>query len=1827
MNPIRSLIVAAAFVVASFVSSAQTLTFIGNSNKNSLEYALGEEITFTVSLVDKDANNAPVAGLPLKWTLSGDDSSINKSGTATSATDPLTVKTSMSTPGFVRLKVEVEVGGKWLDGNTEFFDGGAGVDVMNISQKALPADFATFWQTETNRLYTTPYTVVCTNFNPSGAASGVVYKLFDITTFEGEKHATGILAMPEGADPKECGIIATFNGYGWGRTGLPNATDVKKGNIIIAVTRHGEDPVNDDPTYYDPTLKNEMGLDKSGAQKSYCWRNNDYTVQDTDFYKMLMRDLRAMQWAKSLPEWNGTALKTSGGSMGGYQAIGCASLDAAVTECNASIPWCSDLSGGVEYRYMTGWRPDWTANLDYVDLKNLATLMKCPVTFTAGLGDYVCPPSGEINLYKNLPTPKKATFTQNMGHGSTHGPSCSSYTLQDGSFDPPTPPPQPVVGRNLKWSWVDGNSNKKWSNPQNWKDTVGNTNAVPRSGDTLSLSSAGNPSLNDIEGLELKRFNIGEGGYQYQDQNNCKAITLRADSEGLYNTGYLYLDIPLIIEGTNMTISSTSSLVPRRGWRSYDDKPCGIVKIGNGTAGFSNINGGSAECAGFKYVELQEGNWAYGLNGQKHMHYLPTNQVFTFGAKNTGLWIGAPCVFTNFWLRETGTAVGKPHTIGNQNDNGKIYRGKLTICGTPPDDSTVFTGTFVTCADFCWSPDSSAKEFVVAGGNNTTTGDLEVANGTVRLTNGSTYSKLDKLTLSGGANTRLQLDTVPSVAFRGKLLTLATGREKISAPAGARLTFDRGTVGGARLLAGVYGAGGQSVDWIVGGGSVEILLDVAPTTLTWVGGHSDNVWNDPQNWTNPDGASDVPYACDQIVIVSSAGAIKVPAGTTLNCKTAYVDTRRLLAGTYGAGGTAVDWIVGGGSVVVAENIVATLTWTGNAGNKKWSDANNWTNTTTGQPDAPQDGDTLKLASAGDTQKNDIVGLKPYKIIPAGNNAYSNPGGNALIFEEGSWGVENGGYMYYMMPTVVRAKKITMYCSSSAGYTTGFYNDEGNEFEIDKTGGGLFAFKTGAGGSPNTFTGLKRINVLAGSLSFGWQGTGQMANFPAGMEVNFAASSTKLQFDQNTSFKDFCLVETGTAVGGSHSMGVQDGAKVITFTITGTPAVNPMVFTGDILNPLSFTWAPDTAASEFVLSGTTAKISTTKTITVTRGTMRLTGGATFKALGTLALSEGGVFAIDTQPDAFVVNQLTMASANDRLRLASGVVMSVTAATVNGQVLATGVYDGRGICGTKVDWIEGKGCLSVGGAPVVYPQEAETGVPMSWTANGGNDTSIGNGSNWGAAGSTALPDFAAGSLVATFGAGTGAQLDRRALFKGLNLAAPGAFAFTTAGSSAQAFLGSGGITTAGSGRTYDWAWPLYLMANQAWTVGATDVLNVNGNIGAINAEQLTLNGAGTVNFNASLDYDGQVNLRAGTINLNVDNALGSSATQPIAMDMSAAKIYFNGVTLNRTIRNTASTAGNNALYVKANTVNVLNGDLDVSPAVEGKINWGLDSTLRIKGHVKRATTAWFNFNGSGNATHRATLHLDSNTEIVNGSAFSTGSGMNLYFNAPSNQLGGVWFWFTGGNSTLYTTVPYAFAKTAGGQRSVVKCANANSEWNLCGCDQELAQFGAASPFRVTSDTPAMLHLATDSIYYSGDYCVTNTAVFKGGAGLSFDGTKYLHFGGVCDSTGTVQVTKGELRLLAAARWQNASAAVVKGGEMRVDSKNAFGKKTAVRFEGTAGTMNLAYTGSMAVKSLSVGGEELPEGVYGSAASGAPNVLDRLTGTGRLRVGQVGLYLLIR
>ncbi|WP_366942970.1 acetylxylan esterase [uncultured Victivallis sp.] len=64
-----------------------------------------------------------------------------------------------------------------------------------------------------------------------------------------------------------------------------------------------------------------------------------------------------------------------------------------------------------------GWAPGYTETLRYFDTANLATRVKCPTTIAIGLGDYVCPPSGQMILFRNLAGEKTIKIHQNRIHG------------------------------------------------------------------------------------------------------------------------------------------------------------------------------------------------------------------------------------------------------------------------------------------------------------------------------------------------------------------------------------------------------------------------------------------------------------------------------------------------------------------------------------------------------------------------------------------------------------------------------------------------------------------------------------------------------------------------------------------------------------------------------------------------------------------------------------------------------------------------------------------------------------------------------------------------------------------------------------------------------------------------------------------------------------------------------------------------------------------------------------------------------------------------------------------------------------------------------------------------------------------------------------------------------------------------------------------------------------------------------------------------------------------------------------------------------------------
>jgi cephalosporin-C deacetylase-like acetyl esterase len=84
------------------------------------------------------------------------------------------------------------------------------------------------------------------------------------------------------------------------------------------------------------------------------------------------------------------------------------------------------VSGAENNGRLDSWfMPSWVEGLGYFDTTNHAKRIRGKVKIYAGLGDYVCPPSGEIVLYNSIKSPVTLSFRQ----GRTHG-----YEMKDGEL-------------------------------------------------------------------------------------------------------------------------------------------------------------------------------------------------------------------------------------------------------------------------------------------------------------------------------------------------------------------------------------------------------------------------------------------------------------------------------------------------------------------------------------------------------------------------------------------------------------------------------------------------------------------------------------------------------------------------------------------------------------------------------------------------------------------------------------------------------------------------------------------------------------------------------------------------------------------------------------------------------------------------------------------------------------------------------------------------------------------------------------------------------------------------------------------------------------------------------------------------------------------------------------------------------------------------------------------------------------------------------------------------------------------------------------------------
>jgi cephalosporin-C deacetylase-like acetyl esterase len=283
-----------------------------------------------------------------------------------------------------------------------------------------PADFDAFWAEKRAELDAVP---VRADREEVELPARDAKKYPDVVCYDvkvdcsGNAPVSGYLCMPRGAKPKSLPAIVHFHGAGV-RSAKPYPIFGRTA-IAFDINAHGID--NGKPESYYKELY------ATGYLKDYrlaSWEDH----RSNYFAGMFVRVMRALDYVKSLPEWDGQTLVVSGGSQGGAQSLAAAALDSQVTLCVSHVPSLCDLGAGAVKRRPGGPLPSLPLEKQrdpalireaaYVDLVFFANRIKCPVYLAVGLGDNTCIATSSYIFYNALPESafKRIAVWPNLGH-------------------------------------------------------------------------------------------------------------------------------------------------------------------------------------------------------------------------------------------------------------------------------------------------------------------------------------------------------------------------------------------------------------------------------------------------------------------------------------------------------------------------------------------------------------------------------------------------------------------------------------------------------------------------------------------------------------------------------------------------------------------------------------------------------------------------------------------------------------------------------------------------------------------------------------------------------------------------------------------------------------------------------------------------------------------------------------------------------------------------------------------------------------------------------------------------------------------------------------------------------------------------------------------------------------------------------------------------------------------------------------------------------------------------------------------------------------------
>lgn len=411
---------------------AKSKTLVGQTDKDAIAYAVGEEMTFTIRL---DADGKTASCPKFQYILKADDGRAQVEEYVDGKSGVFTLTTKLDVPGFVNLQVTVcDKDGKPIDGVGKF-NGGAAAGIADIrKKKAEPADFDAFWHEQLAKLDGTAPELLEAKEVTSPNASYTVYAVkirFCEENTWGD-YVSGYLSVPKNAKAESLALYVTFQGYGV----ADQTIECLSGRATLSVSPHSMEMGK--PSWYYTQLE-------YGKLKDYGFKSDYNATRETVYFReMLLRDVQGVRFLKKYFGADGPderfkglwsekkGLVLSGGSQGGFQAAAVTALEPGVTQLNLYIPWMCDVGGcGTDGRQKSTFMPEYTEALEYYDTVNFAKRITCAVYIeSVGLGDYVATPAGAASFYNNLTacSQKRIIFKQNFTHAGSLGNS-QNFTL------------------------------------------------------------------------------------------------------------------------------------------------------------------------------------------------------------------------------------------------------------------------------------------------------------------------------------------------------------------------------------------------------------------------------------------------------------------------------------------------------------------------------------------------------------------------------------------------------------------------------------------------------------------------------------------------------------------------------------------------------------------------------------------------------------------------------------------------------------------------------------------------------------------------------------------------------------------------------------------------------------------------------------------------------------------------------------------------------------------------------------------------------------------------------------------------------------------------------------------------------------------------------------------------------------------------------------------------------------------------------------------------------------------------------------------------------